>query len=70
VSAERDNERDTLLKCAIGRLFLLGSRPTQPGDVEEYERIRAIVLDNTEPQPLGYQPNYARDYHYIRGSGQ
>ena len=29
---------------ALGRILRLGSRPTQPGDVEEYERCRAIIL--------------------------
>lgn len=50
-----------LVRCAIGRIFMMGSRPTEPGDVEEYERCRAIILDNVEEQPLGWTPNYARD---------
>jgi len=31
-------------ELAIGRIFRMGSRPTQAGDVEEYERCREIVL--------------------------
>lgn len=55
-------ERDRIVALALGRLFRLGSRPSQPGDVAEYERVRAIVLDLVEaPQP-DYRPNYARDY--------
>ena len=54
-------EKKLLVDLAFGRIFRLGSRPTQPGDVAEYERCRAIILDNTEPTPLGWQPNYARD---------
>ncbi len=32
---------------AIGRILLLGSRPSQPGDVAEYERCKAIIMDLT-----------------------
>lgn len=33
-----------LIDLAIGRLLALGSRPSQVGDVEEYERCKAIIL--------------------------
>lgn len=36
---------DALAALALGRIFRMGSRPTQPGDVEEYERCRAIIMD-------------------------
>ena len=32
-----------LIQQAIGRIFALGSRPAQPGDVAEYERCKAII---------------------------
>ena len=48
------------VELALGRIFRLMSRPEQPGDVADYERRRAIVLDLCEPQP-DYVPNYARD---------
>ena len=32
------------VELAIGRLLRVGSRPTQPGDIEEYERCRAIIM--------------------------
>lgn len=52
----------TLAELALGRIFLLGSRPFQPGDIEEYERCRAIVLDAVgRDMPADYKPNYARD---------
>lgn len=58
------------VSMALGRLFAIASRPYQPGDEKTYEAIRAIVLDATEPQPLGYEPSYARDYRSITKSGQ
>lgn len=48
-------------QLAIGRILRLASRPAQPGDVAEYERCRAIVLDAAEPVAPEYTPNYARD---------
>ena len=54
-------DRTRIMQLALGRIFLLGSRPTQPGDVEEYERCRRVILDAAEPAPETWQPNYARD---------
>lgn len=52
----------TLAELALGRIFLLGSRPFQPGDTEEYERCRAIILDGVgQDMPADYKPNYVRD---------
>jgi len=51
-------------ELALGRIFWMGSRPTQSGDVEEYERCRQIVLDVLCPDgqmPADYEPNWARD---------
>ncbi len=45
------------VQLAIGRLFLMLSRPEQPGDIEAFHKIRAIVLDFSEHQP-DYRPNY------------
>lgn len=44
-----DEEERRAVECALGRIFKLGSRPTQPGDVEEYERCRGVILDITDP---------------------
>jgi len=41
---ETKAERDLAFALAMGRILLLGSRPFQPGDVEEYERCRAIIM--------------------------
>jgi hypothetical protein len=54
-------EQDKVFQLAMGRIFRLMSRPTQPGDVEEYERCRAIVMSASEPRQPNYVPNYARD---------
>lgn len=48
------------VQLAIGRIFRLASRLAQPGDVAEYERCRAVILDASE-MPEDRAPNYARD---------
>ena len=50
------------LKClALGRILRLSSRPFQEGDIEEYERCRAIIMaESPEPTP-DHRPSYARD---------
>lgn len=59
-----DKDEATALAClAIGRLLRICSRPYQPGDDEEYSRIRAIILDASEivrgKQDAPYSFNYA-----------
>lgn len=61
-----EKERERVMQLAIGRLFAMGSRPSQPCDVAEYERIRAIVLDIAGDAPAAWHPDYARDR--LRGS--
>lgn len=39
-----DTTNTDIIDLAIGRILSLGSRPTQDGDIEEYERCRAIIL--------------------------
>ena len=46
------------VQLAIGRLFLMLSRPEQTGAIKTFHKIRAIVLDSAEHQP-DYRPNYA-----------
>lgn len=55
------NEDKNTVNLAIGRIFRMASRPTKPGDVAEYERCRALILDLVAPVAPGYTPNYARD---------
>lgn len=49
------------VQLALGRIFGMMQRPARPGDVAEYERCRALILDASEPVTLDYAPNYARD---------
>lgn len=37
-------ERDAAIQMAVGRLLLIGSRPFQEGDLEEFDRIRSVVM--------------------------
>ena len=53
-------ERAQIVRLALGRVFQLGSRPTQPGDVEQYESCRALVMAASEPR-TDYVHNYVRD---------
>jgi hypothetical protein len=46
---------------AIGRIFGMMQRPNQPGDVEEYERCRSIILNAIGDRTPDWAPNYARD---------
>lgn len=41
-----------VIELAIGRILRLGSRPARPGDVAEYERCRALILDAAERQGI------------------
>lgn len=54
------NEKRALVSLAIGRILRLGSRSYQPGDVEEYERCRKIIIDHS-PEPEDHSPNWPRD---------
>lgn len=38
----------TIIKMAIGRVLRMGSRPTQTGDVEQYDRCRWIAITAAE----------------------
>lgn len=56
-----DGEAATIVKMAIGRLFLLGSRPFQPGDIEQYEDCRRVILANSPNSSNSWEPCYPRD---------
>jgi hypothetical protein len=38
-----------VVELALGRILRLAARPEQPGDVAEYERCRALILDELAP---------------------
>jgi hypothetical protein len=51
-------------QLALGRIIRMGGRPTEPGDVADYERCRAVLLTVLDPQQLAngnWYPSYARD---------
>lgn len=54
---------DLPIRLALGRIFRLLSRPQEPGDMEQYEAARSVVLNHLEPGIAEYRPNYARDWN-------
>jgi len=54
-----DQER-RLKELALGRIFRIASRPYQEGDIEEYERCRAIIMSDMETIEE-WAPRWARD---------
>lgn len=43
----RVDDEKVLVELAIGRVLRIMSRPFQEGDVEDYERCRAIIFDHS-----------------------
>jgi hypothetical protein len=58
-----ETERSRAVGLALGRILRLGARPEQPGDIEEYERCRRVILGaiGTEAAYVDRRTNYARD---------
>ena len=56
------------VQMALGRLFRMMSRPSQPGDIEMFHKIVAIVTDEYEALHDG-RPTYRPDYVAQRGMG-
>ncbi len=50
------------VQLALGRIFSMGSRPTQPGDVECYEACRALILDYAESQGQDLRSDHVHNY--------
>jgi hypothetical protein len=46
------------VQLALGRIFRLMLRPEEPGDVEQYERARKIVLDAADEFQITSGPDY------------
>lgn len=38
-------DRRVLIQLALGRLFRMGSRPFQPGDHEDFDKVREIIME-------------------------
>lgn len=62
-SSREEQEKHRAVELAMGRIFRLGSRPSQPGDVEQYEEARAVIMSYAPDTLPDYRPNYARDRH-------
>jgi len=66
-----NQEANKAMELAIGRLFLLGSRPFQEGDIQQYEDLKSVFLDAADFNGLkldttdrnSYQANYSKIYH-------
>lgn len=59
-----ETEARQLINAAIGRLFLLGSRPYQPGDEKQFADCRQAVLEAAEVLDIcggEYYPCWTRD---------
>lgn len=56
------------VELALGRIFRMGARPTQDGDVAEYERCRGIIMDILEGTKFD-RPIYEHDYQRDRLKG-
>lgn len=57
-------EAHAVMQLAMGRIFRLGARATQPGDIEQYEVARRAMLDAADVLGIStfvYRPNVARD---------
>lgn len=55
-----DAEDRVLVELAIGRVLRIMSRPFREGDVEDYERCRAIIFEHS-PEYVDDSPCWARD---------
>lgn len=56
----KDLELEAAKRLAFGRIMRLASRPTQPGDVEDYYRCREILMAGAG-EFIDTRPNWIRD---------
>lgn len=62
-----EEERNAVRRAALGRIFKLGSRPAQEGDVEQYEAARAAFLSTFDEIPTFYtRPAAAPRLHRVK----
>ena len=62
ITREEKSGMPVEVRLALGRIFRLMSRPAQPGDAEQYEACRALILDASEGIDVTDRaPNYVRD---------
>lgn len=56
----------SVVSLALGRIFRLAARPTQPGDVADFERCRALILNELAPETpyrVELVHSWVRDQH-------
>jgi hypothetical protein len=47
-TTQAEQEAKTQFELAFGRILRMGARPSLDGDMQEYERCRAICMDAAE----------------------
>ena len=65
---DNNQQAEQAMNLAIGRIFLLGSRPEQEGDIKQYEDARYVALCAAEYLGISVSEqahSYQRDYHKI-----
>lgn len=64
-----EDEAGRVMSMAIGRLFQIASRPTEPGDEKQFFDIRAAVLDAAECLGIDTEvPNQSWAANRLRGA--
>jgi len=58
------------VNLAIGRIFLLASRPEQAGDIADYERCRSIILNALDPDMQTHRAVMASTHNVARDRGK
>lgn len=62
-------ERNAIFRLALGRIFRLASRPTQPGDVEQYEAARRAFYAAYDAAPFAVEPDHRPNHAGQRRDG-
>lgn len=69
VACLSESARHKLVELALGRIFALGSRPTQPGDAEQYEVCRAIIQTVADIEGVSGEPDWVPSWPRDRNKG-
>lgn len=65
---DNDQQAQQAMSLAIGRIFVLGSRPTTDGDIKKYEDAKYVIFCAAEHLgiiPEDKAPSYQKDYFKI-----
>lgn len=68
IKFDNSAQAQSAIEMAIGRIFLLGSRSFQNGDIKSYEDARHIAFEAAEYLGLSLDApahSYQADYHKI-----